>query len=47
MRRDELSYLVVFLAVAEERSFHAGRHKIGDVASAIRQIVRRLELGMG
>ena len=47
MRRDELSDLAVFLAVAEERSFTRAAAKLGTSQSAISQIVRRLEAGMG
>ncbi|MDB5725876.1 MAG: LysR family transcriptional regulator [Novosphingobium sp.] len=47
MRREELSNLAVFLAVAEERSFTRAAAKLGTSQSAISQIVRRLEAGMG
>ncbi|WP_334184666.1 LysR family transcriptional regulator [Novosphingobium sp.] len=47
MRRDELSDLAVFLAVAEARSFTRAAAKLGTSQSAISQIVRRLEAGMG
>ena len=47
MKREELSDLVVFLAVAEERSFTRAAAKLGTSQSAISQIVRRLETGMG
>ena len=46
MRRDELSDLAVFLAVAEERSFTRAAAKLGTSQSAISQIVRRLEAVM-
>ncbi|MES2987938.1 MAG: LysR family transcriptional regulator [Pseudomonadota bacterium] len=47
MRRDELSDLAVFLAVAEERSFTRAAARLGTSQSAISQIVRRLEGRMG
>lgn len=47
MRRDELSDLAVFLAVAEARSFTKAAVKLGTSQSAISQIVRRLEASMG
>jgi DNA-binding transcriptional LysR family regulator len=47
MRREELSDLAVFLAVAEERSFTRAAARLGTSQSAISQIVRRLEAGMG
>ena len=47
MRREELSDLAVFLAVAEERSFTRAAARLGTSQSAISQIVRRLEVGMG
>ncbi|GBQ92256.1 LysR family transcriptional regulator [Asaia krungthepensis] len=47
MRREELSDLVVFLAVAEARSFTRAAALLGASQSAISQIVRRLEAGMG
>lgn len=47
MRREELSDLAVFLAVAEARSFTRAAAKLGTSQSAISQIVRRLETGMG
>jgi DNA-binding transcriptional LysR family regulator len=47
MRREELSDLAVFLAVAEARSFTRAAAKLGTSQSAISQIVRRLEAGMG
>ena len=47
MRREELSDLAVFLAVAEERSFTRAAARLGTSQSAISQIVRRLEAAMG
>lgn len=47
MTREELSDLAVFLAVAEARSFTRAAAKLGTSQSAISQIVRRLEAGMG
>ncbi|TFU02920.1 LysR family transcriptional regulator [Polymorphobacter arshaanensis] len=47
MRREELGDLAVFLAVAEARSFTRAAAKLGTSQSAISQIVRRLEAGMG
>ena len=47
MNRDELSDLAVFLAVAEARSFTRAASKLGTSQSAISQIVKRLEAGMG
>ena len=47
MRREELSDLAVFLAVAEARSFTRAAAKLGTSQSAISQIVRRLEANMG
>ncbi len=47
MRRDELSDLAVFLAVAEARSFTRAAATLGTSQSAISQIVRRLETRMG
>ncbi|OUJ11609.1 LysR family transcriptional regulator [Acetobacter sp. DsW_063] len=47
MKREELSDLAVFLAVAEARSFTRAAAKLGTSQSAISQIVRRLEAGMG
>jgi DNA-binding transcriptional LysR family regulator len=47
MRRDELSDLAVFLAVAEARSFTRAAAQLGTSQSAISQIVRRLEASMG
>lgn len=47
MRREELSDLAVFLAVAEERSFTRAAARLATSQSAISQIVRRLETRMG
>lgn len=43
MKRDDLGDLVVFLAVAEERSFTKAAAKLGTSQSALSHIVRRLE----
>ena len=47
MKREELSDLAVFLAVAESRSFTRAASKLGTSQSAMSQIVKRLEAGMG
>jgi DNA-binding transcriptional LysR family regulator len=47
MRREELSDLAVFLAVAEARSFTRAAATLGTSQSAISQIVRRLKAAMG
>jgi len=47
MKREELGDLAVFLAVAEARSFTRAAAMLGTSQSAISQIVRRLETGMG
>jgi DNA-binding transcriptional LysR family regulator len=47
MRREELSDLAVFLAVAEERSFTRAAARLGTSQSSLSQIVRRLEARMG
>lgn len=47
MKREELSDLLVFLAVAEARSFTRAAATLGVSQSAISQIVRRLEASMG
>lgn len=47
MKREELSDLAVFLAVAEARSFTRAAATLGTSQSAISQIVRRLESGIG
>lgn len=43
MRRDELSDLIAFLAVAEERSFTRAAARLGTSQSAVSAVVRRLE----
>lgn len=43
MRRDEMSDLMAFLAVAEERSFTRAAVRLGTSQSAISAVVRRLE----
>ncbi len=47
MKREELSDLAVFLAVAEVRSFTRAAATLGTSQSAISQIVRRLEATIG
>jgi len=47
MRRDELSDLMAFLAVAEERSFTRAAAKLGTSQSALSHTVRRLETRLG
>lgn len=47
MRRDELSDLMAFLAVAEERSFTRAAAKLGTSQSALSHTVRRLEARLG
>lgn len=47
MKREELSDLAVFLAVAEARSFTRAAATLGTSQSAISQIVRRLEAAIG
>lgn len=47
MKREELSDLAVFLAVAEARSFTRAAAMLGTSQSAISQIVRRLEAAIG
>jgi len=47
MQREELGELVVFLTVAEERSFTRAAARLGTSQSAISQIVRRLEARTG
>lgn len=47
MRRERLSDLEVFLAVAEERSFTRAARRLATSQSAVSQIVRRLEASMG
>lgn len=43
MRRDEMSDLIAFLAVAEERSFTRAAARLGTSQSAVSAVVRRLE----
>lgn len=47
MRRDELSDLMAFLAVAEERSFTRAAAKLGTSQSALSHTIRRLETRLG
>lgn len=47
MRRDELSDLMAFLTVAEERSFTRAAAKLGTSQSALSHTVRRLETRLG
>lgn len=47
MRKDELADLMVFVAVAEERSFTRAAAHLGMSQSALSQIVRRLETRLG
>jgi DNA-binding transcriptional LysR family regulator len=47
MRREELGSLVMFLAVAEERSFTRAAAKLGVSQSALSHSMRRLEAKMG
>lgn len=47
MRREELSDLAVFLAVAEARSFTRAAATLGTSQSAVSQTVRRLEATIG
>jgi len=47
MRRETLSDLAVYLAVAEECSFTRAAAKLGTSQSSLSQIVRRLEARMG
>jgi DNA-binding transcriptional LysR family regulator len=47
MRREELSDLTAFLAVAEERSFTRAAAKLGTSQSALSHTVRRLEARLG
>ena len=47
MKREDLSDLAVFLAVAEARSFTKAAAALGTSQSAISQIVRRLEAAIG
>lgn len=43
MRREEMSDLIAFLAVAEERSFTRAAARLGTSQSAVSAVVRRLE----
>ena len=47
MKREDLSDLAVFFAVAEHRSFTRAAAQLGTSQSAVSQIVRRLETAMG
>jgi DNA-binding transcriptional LysR family regulator len=47
LKRDELGDLVVFLAVAEERSFTRAAARIGTSQSSLSHTIRRLEERMG
>jgi DNA-binding transcriptional LysR family regulator len=47
MRRDTLGDLAVFLTVAEARSFTRAARNLATSQSAVSQIVRRLEAGLG
>lgn len=47
MRREDLSDLTAFLAVAEERSFTRAAAKLGTSQSAVSHTVRRLEARLG
>lgn len=47
MRRDEMSDLMAFLAVAEERSFTRAAARLGTSQSAVSAVVRRLEERLG
>ncbi|TQI81216.1 DNA-binding transcriptional LysR family regulator [Serratia fonticola] len=47
MRRDDLSDLAVFLAVAEERNFTRAAARLGTSQSSLSQTVRRLESHLG
>jgi DNA-binding transcriptional LysR family regulator len=47
MRRDELADLMVFLAVAEERSFTRAAARMGTSQSALSHTVQRLEARLG
>jgi DNA-binding transcriptional LysR family regulator len=47
MRREDLSDLAVFLAVAEERSFTRAAAKLGTSQSALSHTIRRLEERLG
>jgi len=45
--RNDLNALVVFIIVAEERSFRAAAERLGVTRSAVSQAVRRLEEALG
>ncbi|CAI0690885.1 D-malate degradation protein R [Serratia quinivorans] len=47
MKRDEIADLVVFVTVAEERSFTRAAARLGMAQSALSQIVRRIEERLG
>ena len=47
MRREDLSDLAVFLAVADERSFTRAAGKLGTSQSALSHTIRRLEERLG
>jgi LysR family transcriptional regulator, regulator of peptidoglycan recycling len=47
MRREELANLTAFLAVAEDGSFTRAAVRLGMTQSALSQVVRRLEEGLG
>jgi DNA-binding transcriptional LysR family regulator len=47
VRREDLSDLTVFLAVADERSFTRAANKLGASQSALSQTIRRLEERLG
>lgn len=47
MRREDMADLTAFLVVAEERSFTKAAAKLGMTQSALSQIIRRLEKGLG
>jgi DNA-binding transcriptional LysR family regulator len=47
VRREELGELVVFMAVAEERSFTRAAARLGTSQSSLSQTVRRLETRLG
>src|SRR6478609_4300757 len=47
MQRDELGDLIVFLAVAEERSFTRAAARLGTSQSSLSHTIRRLEERMG